>query len=160
MNTTPPLPLARSPARALGVFAIFVIGGPLIAVILAFGILPFFGSSFVPQSVEDLIDAIPKLTAGSYFFGGLQAVAIGLAAASWVFVLRRPRVSLLLVALLSLVVATIFIVIAARPFSMPALNPAIVLSVLTLHVGPAIGCGLIANIWLRVTESGSLAVAP
>lgn len=160
MSTPPPLPLSRSPAKALGVFAIFVIVGPLLAVVFAIGILPFFGGSFLPQDVGSFIFGIGRLMNASYSLGSLQAAAIGLVAALWLFVLRTPRIPLLLIVLLSLAIAAFAAVLVEHWSSAPGPDLGVALAILILHVGPAIGCGLIANRLLRSTANGTPAVAP
>jgi hypothetical protein len=58
-------------------------------------------------------------------------------------------------------IAAVAAAIVEGPFSITPPDPGIVLAILILHVGPAIGCGLIANLLLRSTATnGKPVVAP
>jgi hypothetical protein len=142
-------------ATAVGVFLVFAVAGPPLAAALAVGIIPFFGRTgqrFMPARLDDFINGMAALVFMAFFFGGLQAVAMGLVASVRQYVSGKPRVSLPLVLFVSLAIAIVVVIVLAQPFSMPAPHPGIVLAVLVLHVGPAVCCGLIANAFLRRRE--------
>jgi len=147
------IPPRRSAVSAVGVFLIFALVGPPLAALIFIGILPVYEQrSTFPDSFEELIYGIGRLVPAAYFFGGLQLGATGVAAALWLWFARRPRVSLILVLLVSFATAVIAVLVLAKPMSMPAPHPGIVAGVFVLHLGAAVGCGLIANALLWAVE--------
>lgn len=149
-----PSNVSRRPVAAVLVFAIFVLVGPPIAVLVFIGLLPLIeqGRSFAPESIEDFGRGIGRLAAIAYVFGGLQMGVTGLVAALWLFFRRRTRVSLVLVLLVALALAVAAVLVLAKPMSMPAPDLGIAAIVIALHVGAAAGCWLIANALLWALE--------
>ena len=130
------------PLRAVGVILFFVLIGPPVGGIILFVFAISLGA---PGSASFTAYLLLLFVFGSYLFGILPALSVGVIAAAWQYYKQAPRVALAPVILASLVFGALVLASAKLPPSMRSSSTRDVILFLGLNICAGVSCRLLVN---------------